>query len=303
MELIKDNYLFGTGSGKEWDVSIAPATRQTKTYFEETLDTAEYVYANKTGPLVLLFSGGLDSQYVLNIFKGLKFNFTTVIIRLRSHSGEIYNEHDIKYAIDYCEGNSISPIYFDLNFDQFVHSGKILEIAESVNCASYVLPATMHVASQIDGFTVLGNDPPYLRLNKETNTWQLEELEIIHSLLRFYKKHELPGCPYFLSYTPEMMLSFLLDDSMASLANDKYPGKIGSNSTKSHVFNRGSGFNMPCYDFEKGSFVKLTGYEIINNSNIANHPHMLKFAELRKICGGEYLEDYTLAINRLQFRD
>ena len=59
MELTKNNYLFGTGHGDTWHVNIDPPTRKVKTYFEETLDAVEYVYANKTGKFQVLYSGGL----------------------------------------------------------------------------------------------------------------------------------------------------------------------------------------------------------------------------------------------------
>jgi hypothetical protein len=297
MELIKDNYLQGFGHGKSWHVNINPPSRKVKTYFEETLSTIEYIYANKTGKFQVLYSGGLDSQYVCEVLLFLGIDFNSVIIELKNNAGEVLNFHDIKYAYEFCEAKNIKPIIYDLNFEEFVKSGRNVEIAESVTCCSFALPATMYVASQLDGYSLLGNDPPYLR--NENGIWMLEELEYIHSLLRYYGKYKLNGCPFLLSYTPEMMLSFLLDPSIIKLGTNKMPGKLGSNSTKSYVFNNGSNFNMPVYNFTTQSRIKLTGYEHIYHSSLMNHPNMKIFDDFKKIWNGEYLEKYEEAVKRL----
>ena len=156
----------------------------------------------------------------------------------------------------------------------------------------------MYVASLLDGFSLLGNDPPYMRL-EPNNVWVLEELEYIHSLQRYYKKYNVNGCPFLLSYTPEMMLAFLLDPIVVKLGTGQLLGKKGSNSTKSYVFNNGSNFNMPIYDFVTKSRVKFTGYEKIYHSDIMNHPNMKIFEEFFKKWNGEYLESYHDVVKRL----
>jgi hypothetical protein len=299
MELIKNNYLYGTGHGTTWHVNIDPPVRKVKTYFEETLSAVEYVYANKTGKFKVLYSGGLDSQYVCEVLLHLGMDFDPVIIELKNNSGEVLNMHDIRHAYEFCEARNIKPIRYDLNFEKFVDSGKNVEIAESVTCCSFALPATMYVSSQLDGFTLLGNDPPYMRYEKDKDIWVLEELEYIHSLLRYYKKYSVNGCPFLLSYTSEMMLAFLIDPQVQKLGTGQLPGKLGSNSTKSYVFNNGSNFNMPVYNFTTQSRVKYTGYEEIFRSEFIQHPNLQIFEEFKKRWNGEYLEPYTDAIKRL----
>lgn len=297
MELTKNNYLYGIGHGDTWHVNIDPPTRKVKSYFEETLDTVEYVYANKTGKFQVLYSGGLDSQYVCEVLLYLGIEFDPVIIELKNNSGEILNQHDIKYAYEFCNFKNITPITYDLNFEKFVETGKNVEIAKSVSCCAAALPATLFVANQLDGFSLLGNDPPYMR--NEKGVWVLEELEYIHGLLRFYKKYNVNGCPFLLSYTPEMMLSFLLDPAIVKLGTGQLSGKTGSNSTKSHVFNNGSNFNIPLYDFTTKSRVKYTGYERIYHSDIVKHPNMQIFKDFIKCWNGEYLEPYIDVVARL----
>lgn len=301
MEYTKDNYLYGKGSGESWHVNISPPRRQVKTYYEETLETVEYVYSNKTGKFTVLFSGGLDSRYVIEVLLHLKMPFDTVIIEYHSLDGEIYNQDDIKYAYEFCQLKNINPKIFKLNFDKFVESGKIVEIAESVICCSPIVSTCLHVIDQLDGFILLGNDPPYIRYEKEQNQWYLEELQYIHSHLRYFEKYNLNGCPYLLSYTPEMMLSFLIDPSIKKLGSGYFPGRLGSNSTKSDVFNNGSNFNMPSYDFKNKTRIKQHGFEkIATNSKINEHPnYKIFFEEFFPKWNGEYLEPYFDAVKRL----
>ena len=287
IDYIKDNYMQGTGNGDTWHVRIDPPKGPVLSYYEEAKKTAEYVWANKTGHLYLLYSGGMDSEYVFSLFLELGFNFTPVVIKLGN-----YNEHDLKYAFDFCSSKGVDPKIIEVDFDHFVKSGKIVDIATSIKCSGHQIPATMHIAEQLDGFVVLGNDPPYMKLDTRENVWKLEELELIHSILTFFKTRRLEGCPFFLSYTPEMMLSFLLDPTMVDLANHRIPGKLGTNTTKVHVYNNGSNYHLV-------NRPKYTGYEIIEKNDIFQHENLKIFEDFSKMWGGAYYEPYHQLVERL----
>jgi len=315
VELIKDNYLRGSGTGSTWHVDIDPPKRKVKSYFEETLITSEYMYANKTGKLLLMLSGGLDSEYVFRVFNHLKFDFTPVIVRyIGKHYHEDYNAHDTRYAFKLCEKFNVTPTVITFDFDKFVDSGDLFEFMHRFRAGGFGVASLLKVVSSLDGFTVYGNDPPYMRLNN--GVWKLEEEEHIHAILRAYEGLNLQGCPFLLSYTPEMMLSFLLDPRIVSLANGHYPGKTGTNSSKSYVFNNGSGFNMDHYDFAEAEKlvangnlegitpprVKMHGFEMIvklpwwqNQEEVKKHFN--KFDNPKYL--GCYKEDYHDVVKRL----
>lgn len=288
MDLIYNNYLKSHGHGDSFRVDIGPATRPIKSYYEETLLTVENIYNSCNEKLYLLYSGGMDSEYVFSILLQLGIKFTPVIIKLNPN----YNNHDLKYAFDFCESKGVTPQIIDIDFDKFVESGLIVDIARSIKSSGYQIPATMYAASKLDGFILLGNDPPYMKLNQLTNTWQLEELELIHSILNYFKQYPVKGCPFLLSYTPEMMLSFLKDPTMVNLANHRYPGKLGTNTSKVHVYNNGSNFNLL-------NRPKYTGYENIETSSIFQHENLQIFKDFSKVWGGAYYENYHDVISRL----
>ena len=261
MQLTCNNYLRGSGNGSTWHVEIDSPRRPVKSYYEETVIAAEMIWAQKQGKLQLCYSGGLDSEYVLSVLLKLGMEVEVVIMNTA------YNQHETKYAFKFCEAKNIKPTIIDLDFDKFVKSGKLLEIAESIQCAAYQIPASMWLASQLDGTVITGNDPPHLK--KVNDVWYLDEEEIIHSQFNYWKQNNIQGTPFLLSYTPEQMLSFLVEPTIEKLANNEFPGKLGTNSSKVHVFNNGTGFNLE-------QRVKQTGYEPIEHSPIFNHPDMQK---------------------------
>lgn len=299
MQLIKDNYLRSTGHGDTWHVEIDPPKRKVKSYFEETVEALQYMYENKTGELYLLYSGGLDSQYVFNVYHRLGFKFKPVIIRLQGrYSDQDYNIHETQYAFDHCRSLGITPIEYCLDTDKFIESGEAFDLAKTFYCGSWWLPSTMKVASWCDGFVTMGHGPPHLRYFKDKDEWQFEELEYDHSVLKYFRINKLEGCPFSLSYTPEMMLSFLLDPRIQDLANKKYPGKQGTNSSKSYVFNNGSGFNMEGYDFTKGR-KKAAGMEFLIQTPLADCEALIKHKDWEKQYRGVYYENYHKVVKRL----
>jgi hypothetical protein len=134
-----------------------------------------------------------------------------------------------------------------------------------MECAAYQIPCNMWLASQLDGTVITGNDPPHMK-KKDDGLWYLDEEEIIHSQFNYFNKYNVYGTPFFLSYTPELMLSFLIDPTMRLLANNGIQGKLGTNSTKVHVFNNNGGA------FKLENRVKQHGYEQVEKSEIYNHP-------------------------------
>ena len=293
MQLVDNNYLRSSGNGPTWEVEIDPPRRTVKSYYEEAVIAAEMIWAQKQGSLNLLYSGGLDSEYVLSVFLKLGMDIQPVIMNLLSNTGEVYNSHELAYAFTFCKQKGLTPTIIDLNFDKFVESGQFLSIAESVKCAAYQLPASMWLASQIDGTVITGNDPPHMKLNITDNLWYLDEEEIIHSQFNYFKQYNVYGTPFFLSYTPEMMLSFLLDPTMAALANHQFTGKTGTNSTKVHVFNNGTGFNLI-------PRIKRTGYEQIARRPIIEHPDIQTIVSRKDRWLGTSDHQYHIVIESLQ---
>lgn len=260
MDLLKNNYMKSSGNGPTWCVEIFPPSRQVKSYWEETKIACEMIYEQRTGPLQLCYSGGLDSEFVLFTLLDMGIDVEVVIMRTQ------YNHPETKYAFKFCDAKNITPKIIDLDLDKFIDSGEMIKIAETIKVSNYMIPANMWLISQLDGFVITGNDPPHLKYNKDDNLWYLDEEEVIHSQFNFFRNYCIEGTPFLLSYTPEQMLSFLLDPTIERLANNGIPGKLGTNSTKVFVFNNKSEYNLE-------QRTKLTGYEESwKNTKLLEHP-------------------------------
>jgi hypothetical protein len=290
MPFVQNNYLRTVGSGEKFRAEIDPPKNKNSNFHITSLSVAEQVYQHRQGKLYLMYSGGVDSEYVLNIFLSLGIDIIPVIVKLNPG----YNEHDVKYAFDFCESKKLKPIVIDLDFNDFVKSGKIVDIAREYQIGAYQFPSTFHAMSQLDGTVITGNHgPPHLFLDKTTNTWHVDEIEPYHTVLKYFEKNKIHGCPFFLVYTAEQYLSFLEHPIMQNLANHAYPGKLGNNSTKKFVYNDISDFNL--VDREK-----YTGYENIETSEIFQHPNLTIFDEFKKQWWGQWSEPYHDFIARMK---
>lgn len=286
MELLLNNYMRSSGNGATWSVEIDPPSRPVKSYYEETAIACEMIYANKIGRLQLCLSGGLDSEFVLAVLLKLGMDVEPIIMNTQ------YNSHETQYAFKFCAANNITPTVIDLDYDSFIDSDQYVEIAQSMKCADWRIPCNMWLASQLDGTVITGNDPPHLKLNQKKNLWYLDEEEIIHSQLTYWKLNGIHGTPFLLSYTPEQMFSFLIDPTMQKLANHEFVGKLGSNSTKVHVFNNQSGFNLE-------QRIKQTGYEKVEDNGIYNHPNIKLIKSFEEKWKGTSDHQYHEVVDRL----
>jgi hypothetical protein len=289
MDFIKNNYLRTLGSGSDFCAEIDLPENKNIDFHTISKEVAEAVYETKEGKIYLFYSGGVDSEYILNLFLSMKMEVIPVIVKLCPN----YNEHDIKYALSFCESKKLKPLIIDLDFDNFVRSGLIREIAEEFQIAAYQLPATFHCLDKVDGTIVMGSHgPAHMSLDSISGQWMVDEIEPIHTVLKYFKKKKLSGSPFFLAHTSEQYFSFINDPVMKSLANHRYPGKVGNNSLKRAVYNKLSNFNLVLRE-------KYTGYENIEHSDIFSHPNLRCFEEFKNQWWGKYSVSYFDLMSRV----
>lgn len=279
MQLSKNNYIRRDGHGCNFTVSIDQLPVATN-YFTASLKAAEEVYNQRQGKMYLMYSGGVDSEYALSTFIHLKMDVTPVIIQL-GH----YNDFDTKCAFDFCESRGLKPIVIDIDFDHFVESGKILELAYIIKSDKYQRCATAHAIGMLDGTVLCGDGEPYIKLDPETKKWNITIYEHDYAVANYYEKYGVYGTPHFNRWHPEMFLSFFLDPRITDLANNTVPGKLSSESSKFIIYNRNSGFNLK-------ERPKYHGYETIENSPISRHENVTLIDTFSSSWGGVYSTDY-----------
>jgi hypothetical protein len=280
------NFFKQLGHGENFQVEFDPVTRSYDDFFKCTLRDAEYIWDHKSGKLNLMFSGGIDSEYMVNAFRHLKMDFEIVIIRLLPN----YNDHDVNDALEYCQQHNIKPIIIDLDFNKFVESGRMLDIAKSCGCAWHQIPATLDVISKLDGNVIMACNDPHL-FKKEDGTWFLDVLEYQQSIANWFNKNAIDGTPYFMGYSAETFLSFLQETAIVELVNNQRPGKLGTYSSRIDFYSKP-------WPMKKRQ--KYTGYEIIEKDSIFQHPNMLQFKTQLQGFNGIYEIEYSSLLKKLK---
>lgn len=281
MQCLKDNYIEFQGNGADWKLSFKGPNRPIKTYFEETCLTAQMLWETKDHTVNLLYSGGMDSEYALNIFLHMGMPVRPVIIQLNPG----YNYHETKWAYDFCESKGLEPLVIDIDFDHFVRSGRMYEYAVNMESCLYHYSAIAHAIDCLDGTIVLGEGEPYICYMSDSNSWNVELYEYDYCIMKHMSNTNRHGIADFLSYSVEMHLAFLQDQRISELANNQWPGKLGSNTSKVLVYNRHSGFDLvPRW--------KHHGYEVIEHSDIFSHEQFARFEQLKAQYDGLYSMNY-----------
>jgi hypothetical protein len=289
MNYIHDNYLRWSGQGDSWKLEMDKPSRPVKTFYEETIIAAEMLWANKTGELNILYSGGLDSEFILSVFLDLGMKVNPIIMSIEPD----LNRHDILYAIDFCQTRNIDYTVIDVNLQKLLDSGEYLSIAKNSGCPTYQRITTMWLAQQVDGTVITGDCPPIMR--KRDNMWYNYDEEGLYSFTRCWEHYGILGTPLFGNYTTEMVHAFLFDPIMIELGNNRIAGKTASNSTKHLVYNRNNNFNLK-------PRIKYHGWEFIEQQPIFWHDTMREMEKLKATYTGEvwwpyleYLKEFSLA--------
>ena len=279
-----NNYIKSYSTEDDFRVEIEYISAgTTKSYYEETKIAAEIIWANKLGPLYLFYSGGKDSEYVLQIFKTLGMDIKPVII---SHQ---YNQHDVKYAFDFCNANNIKPLIIKEDFDKFVNSERFNDVVECYHYGYYHYVNICYWMTQIDGTFLAGSANPHL-VKGIDKQWYIFTQESNVALGEFIKKKKLHGTHCFLSYTAEQMLGFINEPVIVDLVNDRIPGKTGSESSKNLIYNKQNDFVIP-------DRPKYDGFELIEKNEIFNHPNMKLIIPTKKEQMRYCLLEHTELIN------
>jgi len=268
LKLVHQNYIRASGNNKYFKIEIDPITYKSTDYYKESVIAAQMVEANKSGQLHLMYSGGVDSEYALSVFLNQKIDIIPVIVRLSSS----YNKHDIDYALSFCEQKNIQPLIIDIDYDNFVTSGKMIDLAIEMKSSLPHYTTTAYAASQLDGTVICGDGEPHLAKNNDSS-WDICIYEFEYSLTNFFQSRKINGVVHFNRYTPQMFRSYLTDARMQDLAKNAVVGKLGSHSSKWIIYNRNGGLDLK-------ERPKFHGFERIEKSPIKQHE---SFSELEKI--------------------
>jgi len=280
VELIHQNYIRASGNKENFKIEIDPITYKSTDYYKESIIAAQMVEANRSGSLHIMYSGGVDSEHALSIFLDQKIDIIPVVVKLSSN----YNNHDIDYALSFCQQKNIKPLIIDIDYDYFVTSGKMFDLALEMRSSIPHYTTTAYAISQLDGTIICGDGEPHLSKN-HNNSWDVCIYEFEYSLTNFFRSRRIDGIVHFNRYTPQMFRAYLTDVRMQDLANNVVEGKLGSHSSKWIIYNRNSQFNLK-------ERPKFHGFERIEKSPIKQHESFLELEKIGKQWDGIWRHEY-----------
>lgn len=219
-------------SRDRWTVRYGRAKSFPMPFRQECLEAARLIRRQTTEPINVLFSGGIDSEVTLRAFHEAGIAVTAAVLKFNGG----LNFHDISWAQIICDQLEVPMKVLDLDLLDFWNSSEALKYAEETQCVSPQFLTTMWLLDHLEGYCVLGSGENFLTFQDptpRTGGWRLIEKEKVAAWSRHFILRRRMGCPGFFQYTPELMLSWMLDPTAVAfwrtpghLVRDTFPLKL-----------------------------------------------------------------------------
>lgn len=162
-------------------------------------------------PIIIMMSGGIDSECIAKSFLLAEIPFKVVIGRwwLRLANDTItFNQYDWEYAAKFCRDNKIEQYFCDI--DLFSDARLISEYALDNKCFSPQYACHMYIMKWCKDngyFFIAGNGE--MKIVLHNNEYCLEEEQREYTLELFKQKNNIPGIFQFYRQDSNLIASFL----------------------------------------------------------------------------------------------
>jgi hypothetical protein len=253
------NYI---STSDPFGISLKPVSRPVLSFREEILETAENIANSTTRPIVLGFSGGIDSEVIARAMLEKKVPFSVLTIR---HAGGL-NDHDIVYANKFCQHHNVKQQIVEIDIMDFFTQGinKYIEQGyHAVNLFRYFHLLVFEIIEAQSACGILGGgEPIFYNFNEEICMGYTQEQQVV---LNWFQHHNTVHYPWFFIQNSELVASYLqepfiqqwLTQDVSAFLKPNPAGTAPNNSgpDKIHVYHT----DWP--DMERRP--KYTGYENI----------------------------------------
>jgi hypothetical protein len=105
-----------------FSVKYEPVLSPLDDFEAECVLAVNRILRNQQRPIVLLMSGGLDSELMANVLLKARVPFRCLIVRLLTEvpgSAIVFNQHDFDFALRWCAKNNVEYMFHDIDlFEQ-----------------------------------------------------------------------------------------------------------------------------------------------------------------------------------------
>jgi hypothetical protein len=183
----------------------------------------------------IFFSGGVDSEMILRAYLKIGADPKVYIVKYEND----YNSYDVNIALEVCRNLCVDYDIIDFNLENFY-----LNDAEQISDLSQIdrPRALPHIkfTENVDGLIILGqSDLTWYRTDDDytkQGTWLVKDLEHDLGGDKYNLLIDRPAIYQWWKWTPGLIISYTRLNWFRRLLSDKYPGKLGINSTKIEGF-------------------------------------------------------------------
>lgn len=190
-----------------FELSYGPCRQEPRSFHEECLRAARLIgEAAGAEPISLMLSGGIDSEVMCRAFLEADVPFQAYSMRYQKPILA-----DAFHAQDFCKQQGISLQWLDFDENHFLET-ELNRLAQEFKIHQPFAAFDIQRIKSVPGYFVFGaGDLVLEQKNGAITSYELGSF----SLPRVYQiKHNRRGCYQFFQYTPELMLSFLLEPIM-----------------------------------------------------------------------------------------
>lgn len=198
-------------------------------YYDELYENARKLRDLIVGPMDLLFSGGIDSEVILRVYRDLKIPINVFIFKYE----DMLNYREFNHAVKVCEDLNVNSTVVDFNVSKFFENDAY-DIWTKCYCNSSGWLPHMKMTEYLDNTPVFGSGDPYWR-KQDDGTWMFEIDEGAKFWTQYHSKIGRVAVTDWYEYSPEVILSHMQLPRIQQLINNQQPGKTSSFSNKSPV--------------------------------------------------------------------
>lgn len=277
IELTKNNHMVWGYNDIPWSnrsclydrffINYGKSQNHYKSFREACIDTAKELSekAQSLGKRPLIYySGGIDSESIIAAFLESGNDFSIVHIRYVPD----YNNHEYKFVDKFVRKHNLDLIEYQVNPIDFLKSDKCFSLAIRDNARLIETHLLTSITEFIrDKFFPILDHPGTMlfRKNKDLSQpgdWHWKDFEHIMFYYNHCVNEKMHACPSFYHWSPEIILSFLLDPIIKDLVSDKIYGKVTNRTSTLNLYLSA----FPEYSFEPR--MKFGGFEFIPKSLI-----------------------------------
>lgn len=237
-----------------------------KNHIDCLKENAKEIADSCNGPLEIFFSGGVNSQVILGIYKDLGINFKVYIVEY----AEKYNAKDVSEAQRICNNIGIPYTVIDFSLEQFFNTDaeRIFKSWQGLDVKHLPLLKFPEFAN---GNAVLGHSEPYIYRKEiyysEPSSWSIKFTEENFRITQYLNNSKLCATADWYLKDSKVLMSLLETPIVSMLVDNEFFGKISLVSSRGKIYKK----YWPWFD----DCAKRTGFE--NSKEYLLPPYMLEF--------------------------